>query len=62
MALSPIFAILRSTDRGVVAGPAGVSAVQELSQLADLLEKGLVDRHEFDRLKGDILARMPGGS
>jgi len=36
--------------------------VRELSQLAGLLEKGLVDRHEFDRLKGDILARMPGGS
>ena len=32
------------------------SAVEELAKLADMLEKGLLTREEFDLMKGELLS------
>ena len=40
------------------AAPSGGSAVEELSKLKGLLDAGVIDQAEFDRLKQDVLKRL----
>jgi hypothetical protein len=57
MRLSPVFTILRQLEAGHNAAQAdgGGDAVDRLAKLAELLEKDLITREEFDRLKGNLL-------
>ncbi len=58
MRLSPVFTILRQLEaQAASGGQAGGSGdpVDRLAKLADLLEKNLITREEFDRPKGDLL-------
>ena len=58
MRLSPVFTILRQQEAGQSAnqGGGGGDPVERLTKLADLLERELITREEFDRLKADLLA------
>ena len=58
MRLSPVFTILRQLEanQGATQGDGGASAVDRLAKLADLLEKNLITREEFDALKADLLS------
>jgi membrane protease subunit (stomatin/prohibitin family) len=40
------------------AAPTGGSAVEELSKLKGLLDAGIIDQDEFNRLKGDVMKRL----
>ena len=44
-----------AASRPPEARPASVSPVEELAKLADMLEKGLLTRDEFDLMKAKIL-------
>jgi hypothetical protein len=58
MQLSPVFTILRQLETGgsgATQTSGGGNAVDRLAKLAELLEKDLITREEFDRLKGDLL-------
>jgi hypothetical protein len=60
MRLSAVFTTLRQLESqppsGQVAGSG--DAVDRLAKLADLLEKNLITREEFDRMKGDLLGTV----
>ena len=36
----------------------GASAVEELTKLKGLLDAGIIDQDEFNRLKGDVMKRL----
>ena len=57
MRLSPVFSVLRQqeTAQAAAQGNGGGSVVERLAKLASLLEKDLISREEFDRLKADLL-------
>ena len=56
MRLSPVFTILRQleVDQGAAQADGG-NAVDRLAKLAELLEKDLITREEFDKMKADLL-------
>ena len=54
-ALSPVFSKLRAHDRSPD-NAAGVA--EQLSRMAELLDKGLIDEDEFERLKSDLLGHL----
>jgi hypothetical protein len=57
MQLSPVFTILRQQEAAASAGQASSGdAVDRLTKLAGLLEKDLITREEFDRLKADLMS------
>ena len=55
--LSQVFSTLREQTASVrsAGDPAGGHAVDRLAKLADLLDKGLISREEFDKLKPELL-------
>lgn len=56
MFLSPVFTILRRQQLAQAAGQdVGEDRVDRLAKLAGLLEKDLITREEFDRLKADLM-------
>jgi hypothetical protein len=57
MRLSPVFTVLRQqeTAQATSQSNGGGSPVERLAKLASLLEKDLISRAEFDRLKADLL-------
>jgi len=56
LSLSPIFTKLRALHESRDDDPSSVAG--QLSRMAELLEKGLIDEDEFQRVKADLLARL----
>lgn len=60
MRLSAVFGVLRGQEAArepTAPAPRTPDAIDQLTKLADLLEKGLISQEEFAKLKGSLLAQ-----
>ncbi len=58
MRLSPVFNRLRALASSDAPAAQQLDPVNQLSKLADMLEKDLLTREEFDSLKAELLGKQ----